>query len=239
MPNANDAFVPSGALIKATLINGSVDMTGIGGYPSNKEGWGRLIADNALFFPCDVDSMWTMDIRNASGMDTGLTNEYPIIVTGSMDQLRVTLCFTDPAASANASFAPINDLDLEVIAPNGTTYLGNVFSSGSSVPGGTKDDRNNLEQVHVSSPMSGTWTVRINAAAVNVGKQGYALIATGQITTTVCVADFNGDGIVNTQDVTAFLNAWNGQDSSADINQDGNINTQDVLAFLNLWNAGC
>ncbi|HZW09746.1 MAG TPA: GC-type dockerin domain-anchored protein [Phycisphaerales bacterium] len=54
-----------------------------------------------------------------------------------------------------------------------------------------------------------------------------------------CVADFNGDGTVNTQDVLAFLNAWNAGDGSADINGDGTINTQDVLAFLNLWNAGC
>lgn len=54
-----------------------------------------------------------------------------------------------------------------------------------------------------------------------------------------CIADFNSDGSVNTQDMLAFLNAWNAGDSSADINGDGDINTQDVLAFLNLWNAGC
>ncbi|MBK7403351.1 MAG: hypothetical protein IPJ41_01635 [Phycisphaerales bacterium] len=54
-----------------------------------------------------------------------------------------------------------------------------------------------------------------------------------------CVADFNGDGSVNTQDVLAFLNAWTSGDGSADINGDGNVNTQDVLAFLNLWTAGC
>ncbi|VAX39571.1 hypothetical protein MNBD_PLANCTO03-1672 [hydrothermal vent metagenome] len=54
-----------------------------------------------------------------------------------------------------------------------------------------------------------------------------------------CIADFNGDGSVNTQDMLAFLNAWNAGDSSADINGDGEINTQDVLAFLNLWNIGC
>jgi subtilisin family serine protease len=54
-----------------------------------------------------------------------------------------------------------------------------------------------------------------------------------------CIADFNGDGEVNTQDVLAFLNAWNDGDSSADINGDGEVNTQDVLEFLNLWNIGC
>ena len=54
-----------------------------------------------------------------------------------------------------------------------------------------------------------------------------------------CVADFNGDGDVNTNDVLSFLNAWNAGDGSADINGDGDVNTNDVLAFLNLWNAGC
>jgi len=54
-----------------------------------------------------------------------------------------------------------------------------------------------------------------------------------------CVADFNDDGSVSTQDVLAFLNAWNNGDASADINGDGDVNTQDVLLYLNLWNAGC
>ncbi|MBK7403352.1 MAG: S8 family serine peptidase [Phycisphaerales bacterium] len=238
--NAADAFIPSGALIKATLINGAVDMTGVAGYPSNKEGWGRLLADYALYFPGDVRTMWTTDVRNASGLNTAQTVEYPIEVTGSGEQLRVTMQFTDPAASSGASFAAINDLDLEVVAPDGTTYKGNVFSNGSSVSGGTKDDRNNLEQVHVNSPAAGSWIVRVNAAAVNVGTQGYALVVSGEVAEpNLCIADFNGDGSVNTQDVLAFLNAWAAGQSSADINGDGNVNTQDVLAFLNLWNAGC
>lgn len=54
-----------------------------------------------------------------------------------------------------------------------------------------------------------------------------------------CVADFNGDGVVNTQDFLAYLNAWTAGDPAADINGDGVVNTQDFLAFLNLWTAGC
>ncbi len=54
-----------------------------------------------------------------------------------------------------------------------------------------------------------------------------------------CLGDFNGDGNRNTQDVLAFLNAWNAGLPSSDINGDGNINTQDVLAFLNRWNIPC
>ena len=150
------------------------------------------------------------------------------------------MVFTDPAASSGTNFAAINDLDLEVVSPGGSLYKGNVFSGGVSVTGGSKDDRNNVEQVHLDFPELGTWTVRVNGVAVNVGTQGYALVVTGEITEPDdCVADFNGDGTVDTTDVLAFLNAWNAGDSSADINGDGEINSQDMLAFLNLWNMGC
>ncbi|MBK7403063.1 MAG: hypothetical protein IPJ41_00170 [Phycisphaerales bacterium] len=54
-----------------------------------------------------------------------------------------------------------------------------------------------------------------------------------------CVADFNGDGAVNTLDVLAFLNAWVADDPRSDINGDGAVNTLDVIAFLNAWNVGC
>lgn len=54
-----------------------------------------------------------------------------------------------------------------------------------------------------------------------------------------CAADFNGDGTADTQDVSAFLNAWTAGDASADANGDGEVNTLDVSAFLNAWVAGC
>ena len=52
-----------------------------------------------------------------------------------------------------------------------------------------------------------------------------------------CVADINGDGVVDSRDVLAFLNAWSQGDSEADWNGDGVVNTQDLLAFLNDWTA--
>lgn len=54
-----------------------------------------------------------------------------------------------------------------------------------------------------------------------------------------CAADFDGDGMVDTRDVLAFLNAWTAGDLDADANGDGVIDTRDVLVFLNLWTAGC
>ncbi len=54
-----------------------------------------------------------------------------------------------------------------------------------------------------------------------------------------CYADFNGDDVVDTRDVLAFLNAWTAQDPASDCDGNGTIDTRDVLCFLNLWTAGC
>ena len=54
-----------------------------------------------------------------------------------------------------------------------------------------------------------------------------------------CDADVNGDGVVDTRDVLAFLNLWAAQDDQADWDNNGVVDTRDVLAFLNDWVAGC
>ena len=54
-----------------------------------------------------------------------------------------------------------------------------------------------------------------------------------------CTADFNNDGVVNTQDFIAFLNAWATGDPLADWNDDGTIDTRDFIAYLGAWSAGC
>ncbi len=64
-------------------------------------------------------------------------------------------------------------------------------------------------------------------------------VAVDTITLDDCAADFNGDGMVDTRDVIAYLNAWTAKDPSADMNGDGIVDTRDFIAYLNLWTAGC
>jgi len=194
-PTAGDQFTPSGALLKATLLNGAVDMTGVAGYPSNLEGWGRLLADNSLYFTGDARRLVVLrDLRNASGLATGESHSYSLIVNSSSERMNVTLVFTDPPASASTGGGPaaVNDLDLQVTVSNpfALTYKGNVFSGGVSTAGGTADSRNNVEQVQIASPSPQIWTVTVSAAAVNVGLQGYALVVSGDAT--VC-----GNGVLD------------------------------------------
>ena len=180
------AINPSGALIRATIMNGGVDMTGMAGYPGPREGWGRLILENALWFEGDARRTLAFDLRNASGLLAGGTKDYAFRVAGSSEQLKITMTFTDwPAAvSASAANVRVNDIDLEVITPGGTLYRGNAIDTnlGLSTPGGVPDTINTTEMVILNAPQVGIWTIRLRATAVNMGaRQGAAVVATGEV----------------------------------------------------------
>ena len=93
----------------------------------------------------------------------------------------ITIAWTDAAGSSSASQSSkrlVNDLDLTVIAPDGSTYKGNVFSNGYSTTGGVNDDLNNVERVKLpsSSTQSGTWEIRVQH--VSGSSQDFAMVAT-------------------------------------------------------------
>jgi hypothetical protein len=95
------------------------------------------------------------------------------------ESLKVTLAWTDfpstPAANPNLN----NDLDLIVTGPTGTVWRGNVFSGGASATGGAADRRNTLEQVLLSAPAAGVYTVTVRSFNVPNGPQPFALVVTG------------------------------------------------------------
>ncbi len=55
----------------------------------------------------------------------------------------------------------------------------------------------------------------------------------------VCIADMNGDGVVDADDFFLFLSLFAAGDSRADINADGIIDADDFFAFLTEFAAGC
>lgn len=183
-----DGFTPSAALLKATLIGSAVNMTNTTAIPSNCQGWGRVLLENALFFTDQARRLWVKDDDTSFG--TGSTNEdrtYTFSVTSSSEPLKVTLAWTDypstPAAGVNLN----NDIDLIVTGPGGT-YLGNVFSGGVSASGGSADRRNTVEQVLLSNPPAGVYTVTVRSFNVPSGPQPFAVVASGAFSAS-CAGD--------------------------------------------------
>ena len=86
--------------------------------------------------------------------------------------------------------ALVNDLDLEVVAPDGTLYRGNQFAGNDSAPNAPSPDTlNNVEAVHLAQPLPGDYLVRVRArhivqdarldtAAID---QDFALVVSGDL----------------------------------------------------------
>ena len=98
----------------------------------------------------------------------------------------ITLAWSDAEASANAAQSEsrlVNDLDLILIAPDGTTYLGNHFSSGVSTTGGTADDLNNIERIRIpagATTQTGDWMVTVEHRGGNA--QRYSIVVAADAT---------------------------------------------------------
>lgn len=178
--NSANALTPSAALLKATLVNSAVNMTGTTAIPANCQGWGRVLLENALFFAGQTRELWVRD--DTTGFATGSTAEQTWQFTvGSGEAFKATLAWTDFPSTPAASINLVNDLDLTVTGPTGTIWRGNVFASGQSTTGGSSDRRNTLEQVLLNAPAAGTYTVSVKAFNVPSGPQPFALVVTGDV----------------------------------------------------------
>jgi hypothetical protein len=249
-----DAFVPTGTLIKAVVLNGAQDMSAVAGYPSSAEGWGRVRIVSSLALPGETRRVVVRDQANTtSTLDTGESVEMYIAVRDSSETLRATLAFADAPAAVNAAVAPVNNLDLQLISPGGVVYRGNVFASGVSVPGGVADAINSVEQIKIPNPVPGRWRVRVIASAVNQGPQGFATATSGVVDDVACAADLDdggalgqSDNAVDINDLLFFLAKFeNGlpvvdlDDGSGLGRPDGGVDISDLLFFLVRFEAGC
>ncbi|HSP36151.1 MAG TPA: S8 family serine peptidase [Frankiaceae bacterium] len=180
---AGHAVIPTGALLKAVLVASAVNMTQVPGYPNDIEGFGLIQLQRALFPPAGVAQLRIFDVRHAKGVATRKSKLHTIQVDSSDQLLRVVLAWSEPPGTVGAANPIVNTLHLEVIAPDSTTYFGNVFADGVSTTGGAADTKNNVQMVVLSSPAVGKWTIRVAGTRINVGKpqQGYALAVVGAV----------------------------------------------------------
>jgi hypothetical protein len=95
--------------------------------------------------------------------------------------LRITLAWTDYPGSTAAAKALVNDLDLEVIAPNGMHYYGNagLYSSGQCFRASKWDACNNVEGVLIANAPYGNYTILVHGYNIPNGPQPFAVVASG------------------------------------------------------------
>jgi Subtilase family len=182
---AEQAFVPSGALLKAVLVNAATPPRAPAELPSDSAGWGLVEIDRNLRFAPVDRPMLIRDVRHAQGLTTGQTSGQRVRVEPATEELKATLVWSDAPGTVGAGNLLVNALMLRVVSPDGEVLLGNAFRDSVSAVGGTADGRNNVQAVLVRQPLAGEWRVEVEAVAVHRGRpgQGFALVVSGAAAT--------------------------------------------------------
>jgi hypothetical protein len=102
----------------------------------------------------------------------------------SRGRIKITLAWTDPAASMLSSFQLVNDLDLIVVVSSGSTTPSGVYRGNSRLfeTIGGRDYLNNNEQVFVDSVDESVEVVVVVQAYImspDYGPQSFSLASTG------------------------------------------------------------
>ena len=173
---------PSGQLLKALMLNGARNMApgqyGTGTKqeiptvrPNNVEGWGHV----DLFTTLQPATNQFLDLYDTNTLATGQTNTFTYAVTtGSTNKFILTMAYADYWGTAGSGKQLVNDLDLTVVKPGGTTNYANGRTS--------VDATNNVEMIEFAADEAGTYTVRVAARTVPSGSpQAYALVVRGPL----------------------------------------------------------
>lgn len=158
----NSGSNPKNGLVKNIICNSATDKGNDG--PDYSYGFGWMNVARALEM-LESSRYLTSDITNSA------TNTHSIAVPANTAQLKVMLNWNDPAAAAVNKYALVNDLDLEVITPANTTILPRILdtiaANVNNVAGNGVDHLNNIEQVTISNPIAGNYTIRVKGTAIN------------------------------------------------------------------------
>ena len=179
---AADSVTPSGPLMKAVLLNGT---NTDGGFFANNIGWGRVWLENSLYFSGESKRMRFWEIPNSDGLETGEQFTTSVAIQAG-EEFRATLVWYDIEGPTGSGVTLVNNLDLTV-QQGANTYLANNFTANNSVTTGSADNVNTVEQVRFSAPVSGTYTITVDATNIpgngtfGSNKQGFALVVSGDL----------------------------------------------------------
>ncbi|MBK7407853.1 MAG: S8 family serine peptidase [Saprospirales bacterium] len=190
---ANPGEIAEGALLKAIMLNTANDLGNPG--PDFKFGWGHVNAYRA--------ALAIEENRFFSGtIDQDGANSHQITIPEGVKKAKIMVYWNDKEASELALKALVANLDAQVTNENGEVFQPLVLDPTPSpailnlpaVPG--VDSLNNMEQISLTEPPAGEYTLTIDGTEVPFAGQKYWVVyefITDEITVTYPIG---GEGLV-------------------------------------------
>lgn len=164
----NGGQKPTSALLRGIACNTATDMGNPG--PDYKYGYGVInglravqVLENKTYFNSTVEQ--------------GKSISKEIAVPAGAAALKVMLSWTDNYGTVGSSRVLTNNIDLKVTG-GGVTYLPWILDPANpnnpAVRG--KDNLNNFEQVTISNPQAGSYTITVDGSEIPDGAQNFAIV---------------------------------------------------------------
>ncbi|MBL7829024.1 MAG: S8 family peptidase [Saprospiraceae bacterium] len=161
--------MPDAALVRALLLQSATDVDDIG--PDFSCGFGKLNLQNAVRL---IESeQW-----QAGRVGQHEVYEHKWLIPSNAVNVKLTLVWNDVQADPGAERALVNNLDLELVGPDGRVWRPWVLNSfphrDSFLQPARRgiDSLNNVEQISVPDPLPGFWEIRVKGSRVQ-GEQTF------------------------------------------------------------------
>lgn len=188
---------PETALLKAIAMNTANDLGNPG--PDFIYGFGIINAYKSY--------QLLKDQRYTTGsVAQGATQQFTVNIPAGVREARIMVYWMDPAGALAASKALVNDLDMVAHSPQGNASYPlvldptpNVAALNATATQGI-DTLNNVEQVRLSNPAAGTYTVDVTGTVVPFGAHPFYVLYEF-LTDEITVAYPNGGEGIDHNDV--------------------------------------
>ncbi len=176
--NAYGRFMLSSSL-KGLMIHTADEAGNIG--PDYTFGWGLINISKAVKYISDSIPVLEKTLTNGTSYSKTLTCD-------GTKPLRVTICWNDPYATPRTpslndpTSMLVNDLDIVLKRNSDSTYfypyvLNPANPSANATTG--NNVRDNVEQIYVAAPQSGSYTLIVSHKGTLLGAQSYSLLISG------------------------------------------------------------
>lgn len=165
-------YWPSASMTKAVLLCSADDLGAPG--PDFAGGYGNLNLKRAVELAEDGFLVY-------DSLADGEARVFQLQVPGNLANCKVTLCWNDPPAMPNAARALVNNLDLQVKAPDGQVWLPWVLNThpdtdSLALPASRgRDSLNNTEFVNIPFPEAGVYELQVSGLRIPAGSQAFAI----------------------------------------------------------------
>ncbi len=161
---------PASGLLKGIMLNTADELGNPG--PDFYYGWGRINALRAV--RVIENNQFMADTVTHSG-----NISHSITVPPGVAEVKVMVYWNDQPGTVQSSRALVNDIDITLETPSASVFEPWVLDhrdfvsslSANAVRG--RDSVNNMEQVTLTNPSAGTYTLKVNGTDIPSGPQPY------------------------------------------------------------------